>query len=70
MIKVLRIPSSQITIIKFSNENPKISSHILTVDYKLELVRSSNKVQSGKKGGRAYFKMNSSFFFKNRVYRP
>lgn len=44
MINVLHIPGSQITIIKFSNENPRISSHILIVEYKWELGHSSNKV--------------------------
>lgn len=49
MIKELPIPGSPIIIIKFSNENPRIASHILTVKYKWELEHSTNKVSSEKK---------------------
>lgn len=55
MMKELPIPSCPIT--KFSNENPRITSHILTMKYKWELGHSSNKVSSEKKkrvGGRGY----------------
>lgn len=49
MMKELPIPSCPIT--KFSNENPRITSHILTMKYKWELGHSSNKVSSEKKKG-------------------
>ena len=64
MMKELPIPSCPIT--KFSNENPRITSHILTMKYKWELGHSSNKISSEKtkKGGgdRAHFEMNSTYF--------
>ena len=49
MVKELPIPGSPIIIIKFSNENPRIASHILTMKYKWELGHSTNKVSSEKK---------------------
>ena len=66
MVKELPIPGSPIIIIKFSNENPRIASHILTMKYKWELGHSTNKVSSEKKkkrkGDRAHFETNSTFF--------
>ena len=63
MMKELPIPSCPIT--KFSNENPRITSHILTMKYKWELGHSSNKVSSEKKkrggGKRVHFETNSTF---------
>ena len=47
MVKELPIPGSP--IMKFSNENPRIASHVLTMKYKWELGHSTNKVSSGKK---------------------
>ena len=49
MVKELPIPGSPIIIIKFSNENSRIASHILTMKYKWELGHSTNKVSSEKK---------------------
>ena len=49
MVKELPIPGSPIIIIKFSNENPRIASHILTMKYKWELGHSTNNVSSEKK---------------------
>lgn len=69
MIKELPIPGSPIIIIKFSNENPRIASHILTMKYKWELGHSTNKVSSEKKKEKGIGHISKQillFFFKKQ----